>query len=430
MAQLTRTLALELGDRRIRVNALALDAIPTAGDRGLRSNMLTTSAYDAADIPPLRYHGSPDDAAAAALFLVSDLSRFITGTTVHVDGGNWAAGVGTSWRRRSNCAWPRRSASTSARHGTWIGASSSQVLLVLVSAWAAVLLIGLKRDLPSPETDEPYFVLPAVEMAAHGDANPHWFGHPASTVINPLAIVYRVRETVFHGGPVFGASPGVADRFQDDADSFYILGRLWVILLTLATVPVAFFVGRRFLGNGGALIAVGCWMLVPIVVQYGRIVRSDSAGTLFGLVALLACLRALDKPTAARFMVGGAAIGLAVSSRYFMAVLIPVLMISWWSARRRDTTVLMRSLVLGLGASVAAFVATTPYFLFDWRQAELSLRAETVGKIGNQHFGMIDNLGFYLGTALPHVLSWPVLVLAGVGIAIAQLRGALRSTCC
>jgi NAD(P)-dependent dehydrogenase (short-subunit alcohol dehydrogenase family) len=40
--------------------------------------------------------GSPEDAAAVVLFLAGDLSRFVTGTTIHVDGGNWAAG---GWRR-------------------------------------------------------------------------------------------------------------------------------------------------------------------------------------------------------------------------------------------------------------------------------------------------------------------------------------------
>jgi NAD(P)-dependent dehydrogenase (short-subunit alcohol dehydrogenase family) len=41
--------------------------------------------------------GDPEDAAAVVAFLASDLARFVTGTTIHVDGGNWAAG---GWRRQ------------------------------------------------------------------------------------------------------------------------------------------------------------------------------------------------------------------------------------------------------------------------------------------------------------------------------------------
>lgn len=97
LAQLTRTLALELGPRRIRVNAIAPDAIPTGGDEDLQGEMRAAGAeYDPAVAPPLGHMGTADDVAAAALFLASDLSRFITGTTIHVDGGNWAAG---GWRR-------------------------------------------------------------------------------------------------------------------------------------------------------------------------------------------------------------------------------------------------------------------------------------------------------------------------------------------
>jgi 3-oxoacyl-[acyl-carrier protein] reductase len=97
VAQLTRTLALELAPRRIRVNAIAPDAIPTSGDHDLQASMRQAGAtYEPVVVPPLGFFGSPDDAAAAALFLATDLSRFVTGTTVHVDGGNWAAG---GWRR-------------------------------------------------------------------------------------------------------------------------------------------------------------------------------------------------------------------------------------------------------------------------------------------------------------------------------------------
>ena len=81
LVSLSRTLALELGDRRIRVNCIAPDVIPTPGIGG--------------ELPvktPLPYAGHVDDVAAAALYLVSDWSRFVTGTTIHVDGGNLAAG--------------------------------------------------------------------------------------------------------------------------------------------------------------------------------------------------------------------------------------------------------------------------------------------------------------------------------------------------
>ena len=41
---------------------------------------------------PLPVAGHVDDIAAAAVYLASDAARFVTGTTIHVDGGNLAAG--------------------------------------------------------------------------------------------------------------------------------------------------------------------------------------------------------------------------------------------------------------------------------------------------------------------------------------------------
>lgn len=84
VANLTRSLALELGERLIRVNCVAPDVIPTPG-----TGPLTVRT-------PLPRQGTVDDVAAAVLFLASDLATFVTGSTVHVDGGNWAAG---GWRR-------------------------------------------------------------------------------------------------------------------------------------------------------------------------------------------------------------------------------------------------------------------------------------------------------------------------------------------
>jgi len=91
LVNLSMTLALELGDRRIRVNCVAPDVIPTPGIGG--------------DLPiktPLPYAGHVDDVAAAVVYLASDWSRFVTGSTIHVDGGNIAAG---GWGRAPGGAW-------------------------------------------------------------------------------------------------------------------------------------------------------------------------------------------------------------------------------------------------------------------------------------------------------------------------------------
>ncbi|MCD9624768.1 SDR family NAD(P)-dependent oxidoreductase [Rhabdothermincola salaria] len=97
VSSLSKSLALEFGSRRIRVNNIASDAQPSGGEKGARDAMLASEPeFLPAYVPPLGFFGTPEDSAAAALFLASPLSRLITGTTIHVDGGNWAAG---GWHR-------------------------------------------------------------------------------------------------------------------------------------------------------------------------------------------------------------------------------------------------------------------------------------------------------------------------------------------
>ena len=100
----TRSLAVEYARHRVRVNAIAPDVTETPQVPYSR----WVGPEDEHLIPtwvPLGRFGQPDDVAGVALFLASPLSAFVTGTTVHVDGGTLAA---AGWFPTEEGGWTNR----------------------------------------------------------------------------------------------------------------------------------------------------------------------------------------------------------------------------------------------------------------------------------------------------------------------------------
>lgn len=83
---LTKVLSKELAGRRITVNAVAPGVVLTDMGKSIpaaaREQMLAQI--------PLRRFGEPDEIARVILFLCSDLASYMTGQTLHVNGGWWA----------------------------------------------------------------------------------------------------------------------------------------------------------------------------------------------------------------------------------------------------------------------------------------------------------------------------------------------------
>src|SRR5580704_7418412 len=90
---LTRSLAVEWGNRGIRMNAIAPGPIPT---EGAFSRLLPRSDLEAAAKKriPLGRFGTTEEFANLAAFLVSDGSAYINGDTITMDGGEWLQGAG------------------------------------------------------------------------------------------------------------------------------------------------------------------------------------------------------------------------------------------------------------------------------------------------------------------------------------------------
>ena len=87
---LTKVMAVELAEHHINVNAIAPGPIETEMAK-FAHDKATRAAYEY--LVPMHRYGSPDEIADAAVFLVSDESRYVTGHTLNVDGGFLGAGL-------------------------------------------------------------------------------------------------------------------------------------------------------------------------------------------------------------------------------------------------------------------------------------------------------------------------------------------------
>lgn len=79
----TKSVALELGSRGIRSNAIAPGFIETEMTAALDKKMVQSWR----DAIPLKRGGTPDDVADCAVFLASDMATYISGQVIQVDGG-------------------------------------------------------------------------------------------------------------------------------------------------------------------------------------------------------------------------------------------------------------------------------------------------------------------------------------------------------
>ena len=104
-------MSLELAEHGIRVNALAPDHTETPGMKGDNGGPVDPSKWGrytpeeeaaVAQLIPLGREGVDMECGDAAVFLCSEMSSYVTGVTLHIDGGTWAS---SGWLRRPDGGW-------------------------------------------------------------------------------------------------------------------------------------------------------------------------------------------------------------------------------------------------------------------------------------------------------------------------------------
>ncbi len=90
VSQLCRVMAAEWAPSGVLVNALAPGTVDTPMIRAV-SDPSASSGYRPSGVSPVGRIAQPDDVVDVMMFLLSDAARYVTGTTIPVDGGTQAA---------------------------------------------------------------------------------------------------------------------------------------------------------------------------------------------------------------------------------------------------------------------------------------------------------------------------------------------------
>ncbi len=165
----------------------------------------------------------------------------------------------------------------------------------------------------------------------------------------------------------FGHAIDVVGFSESAPPLYYVLAWLWVqvvgtgefglrslsALAGIATVPVVYLIGLELRDRRAGILAAGLVAVNPMLVWYSQEARGYSLLVLFGSVAALYFVRALEQGRRRDLLGWGAASALALATHYF--AIFPIAIEAFWLLRRRG-----RATAAGIGIVVATGVALAP----------------------------------------------------------------------
>jgi len=249
--------------------------------------------------------------------------------------------------------------------------------------------------------DEGEVVENVIEMVKQGDLDPRHPGYPGlHFYLQRIPVEVRLR---IDGRPVA----------EIPRAELYLGARRMTLAAGAATAGVVFACGLRFLSPWAAGLAAALSALSPLAFRESAVVNPDLMLGLFAALALLAALRLQESPTPRRYLLAGAAVGLATAVKYtgaFTVVSYGVAsLLAPESKRNRPWA------VAGLLAAVAAFAAASPYTFVNYLSSAR---------------GIEQHLGYYRASGMNAALEVAgSLSTRGVGLAggLLALLGALTA---
>lgn len=154
---------------------------------------------------------------------------------------------------------------TAAKADRWLYPALWTVTLCLV--WTGV------NQAPGLIGEETTRVSIAAEIAATGNLDPYWYGHPATLINYLLAGIYKLLYTI-------QGQPFTRLTYGQDHEQLVVIGRIISRLIAAACGPLTFALARTLLPIRWALFATAITILNPLFITHAHRARADHVLTI------------------------------------------------------------------------------------------------------------------------------------------------------
>jgi 4-amino-4-deoxy-L-arabinose transferase-like glycosyltransferase len=292
--------------------------------------------------------------------------------------------------------------------------------VVALAAW--LRLDGVDFGLPAlNDPDEPLFIMTAFDMLRNGTADPGWFGHPGTTTLYCLALIFALVGAVGSLTGRFDGADGFAAAVFADPAIVVLPARLFIVLCGLVCVLLTYAIGRRLWGRNAGLCAAAILAVNALHIAYSQVIRTDMQASVFMLLCVLQSLTLLKLGRTRDYVIAGVLVGLACATKWpAAAIALSPICAGLWRLRDRPTEV--RHLLLFGAVSVACLFAVSPFLLIDHAAVLRDLAGEArPAHPGATGHGFVGNLAGYVSGPLLGSFGTAGLGLTGIG-----LLGAMR----
>ena len=310
-------------------------------------------------------------------------------------------------------------------------------LAVLVVTGVALRVWGNRFGLPFLyHEDEGEIVRRALRMPIDGP-NPGWFQYP-TLYVYVQAVAYAALWAVARLTGSASTYSAFADAATLDPSAVYAVGRTVTAAFGAATIAVTGAAGRWLVsldarGRDMAGLAAAALVTIELLeVEHAHYITADVPMTLAATCVLLAVARLATAPEGGsirEYAVAGLLAGMAASIKY-PGALFAVAPLAAYAQRvgwrsRADVAARLRDFRIPAAAvaSVAGFVAGSPFVVLDWRGFARDLGAEAAHmRAGHLGFELVQNHWAEVFANVIETGGIALLVLAAAGVATVSLK--------